>query len=84
MIKLFQVRGRAETGLRKLRHEAGLTLKRLAGLSGVNYMKIHQIETGKINPENMALKTAEKLSKALNCSHSDLLESEETSEDAPE
>ena len=37
-------------GLRELRQTKGLTLKGLAALSGVNYMKIHQIETGKINP----------------------------------
>ena len=46
-------------GLRELRQAKGLTLKGLAALSGVNYMKIHQIETGKINPENIALKTGE-------------------------
>ena len=48
-------------GLRELRQTKGLTLKGLAALSGVNYMKIHQIETGKIHPENIALKTAVKL-----------------------
>ena len=71
-------------GLRKLRTDAGLTLKQLAAISGVNFMKIHQIETGKINPQNMALKTAEKLAKALNCSHSDLLAVEENTEVTPE
>ena len=50
-----------------------MTLKGLAALSGVNYMKIHQIETGKINPENIALKTAVKLAKALDCKPEDIL-----------
>ena len=60
-------------GLRELRQAKGLTLKGLAALSGVNYMKIHQIETGKINPENIALKTAVKLAKALECKPEDIL-----------
>ena len=61
-------------GLRKLRTEAGLTLKQLAKISGVNYMKIHQIETGKINPKNIALKNVIKLTNALSCDPEDLLE----------
>lgn len=60
-------------GLRELRQAKGLTLKGLATLSGVNYMKIHQIETGKINPENIALKTAVKLATALECKPEDIL-----------
>ena len=60
-------------GLRELRQAKGLTLKGLAALSGVNYMKIHQIETGKINPENIALKTAVKLATALECKPKDIL-----------
>lgn len=59
--------------LREIRQAQGLTLKALAEKSGVHYMKIHQIETGKINPENIALKTAIKLSKALNCQPEDIL-----------
>lgn len=59
--------------LREIRQAQGLTLKALAEKSGVHYMKIHQIETGKINPENIALKTAIKLSKALNCRPEDIL-----------
>ena len=50
-----------------------LKLHGLAEASGVNYMKIHQIETGKINPQNIALKTAIKLSKALDCKPEDIL-----------
>lgn len=59
--------------LEKLRQEAGLTLHGLAAKSGVNYMKIHQIERGKINVRNIALKTAIKLSDALNCTPEDLI-----------
>lgn len=60
-------------GLREMRKAKGLTLKGLAAKSGVNYMKIHQIETGKINPQNIALKTAVKLSAALDCKPEDIL-----------
>lgn len=60
-------------GLRELRRDKGFTLKSLAAKSGVNYMKIHQIETGKINPENIALKTAIKLAAALECKPEDIL-----------
>lgn len=60
-------------GLRELRKEKGYTLKGLAAASGVNYMKIWQIEAGKINPQNIALKTAIKLSKALDCKPEDIL-----------
>lgn len=56
-----------------MRKAKGLTLKGLAAKSGVNYMKIHQIETGKINPQNIALKTAVKLSAALDCKPEDIL-----------
>ena len=55
-----------------MRKAKGLTLKGLAAKSGVNYMKIHQIETGKINPQNIALKTAVKLSEALDCKTEDI------------
>lgn len=61
-------------GLRELRQAKGYTLKGLAEKSGVNYMKIHQIETGKINPQNIALKTAVKLATALECRPEDILE----------
>lgn len=60
-------------GLAKLRKESGLTLHQLAKKSGVNYQKIWQIEHGVIKPENIAVKTATKLSKALNCEITDFL-----------
>ena len=60
-------------GLREKRLEKELTLKKLAELSGIHYMKIQQIETGKIKPENMTLKNAVKLANALDCSTKDLL-----------
>ena len=59
--------------LRLLRLKKGYTLQELAAVSGVNYMKIHQIETGKIKPENLTVKTALKLSKALDCTPEDLI-----------
>jgi len=60
-------------GLAKLRKDAGLTLHQLAKKSGVNYMKIHQIEKGKIKAEHIMLRTAEKLATALECETKDLL-----------
>ena len=60
-------------GLAELRREKGLTLHKLAELSGVNYMKIHQIEHGKIKPENITLRNAQKLATALGCEPKDLL-----------
>lgn len=59
--------------LKILRLKKGYTLQELAAVSGVNYMKIHQIESGKIKPENLTVKTALKLSKALDCSPEDLI-----------
>ncbi len=59
--------------LKLLRLKKGYTLQELAAVSGVNYMKIHQIETGKIKPENLTVKTALKLSKALDCTPEDLI-----------
>ena len=61
-------------GLAHLRRAAGLTLHGLADKSGVNYMKIHQIEHGKIKPENITLRTALKLAIALNCDPEELIE----------
>lgn len=55
------------------RKEKNWTLKQLAEKSGVHYMKIHQIEHGKIKPENMALKTALRLSEALGCDPKELV-----------
>ncbi len=60
-------------GLKELRLAKGLTLKELAEKSGVGYMQIHKIETRKSKPENIALKTAVKLAKALDCRPEDIL-----------
>ncbi len=67
-------------GLAKLRKDAGLTLHKLAELSGVNYMKIHQIEKGKIKAENITLRVAQKLADALNCDPEDLIPPKENEE----
>lgn len=67
--------------LRSLRKDAGLTLQQLAELSGLHYVKLCQIETGKINPENITLKTALKISRALHCRPERLLETEEQNND---
>lgn len=64
-------------GLAKLRSDAGLTLHALAEKSGVNYMKIHQIERGKIKPENITLRVAQKLANALDCEPKDLMAEDE-------
>ena len=68
-------------GLATLRRELGLTLYQLAEKSGVNYQKIWQIEHNVIKPENIALKTAIKLSRALGCKTSDLLAEDEEPEE---
>jgi len=60
-------------GLADLRKAAGLTLKQLGEKSGVHFMKIHQIEQGKIKPENISLRNAQKLATALGCEPKDLL-----------
>lgn len=72
-------------GLRELRKARGLTLKQLAALSDVNYVKIHSIEVGKIKPEHIMLRTAQKLATALNCEPKDFLETakEKTDENLP-
>ncbi|MDR2654522.1 MAG: helix-turn-helix domain-containing protein [Oscillospiraceae bacterium] len=68
-------------GLATLRKAAGLTLHGLDKKSGVNYMKIHQIEKGKIKPEHIMLRTAQKLANALNCEPKDLLTPDETEQE---
>ncbi len=67
-------------GLAKLRKEAGLTLKELAKISGVNYVKICQIEHGKIKVEHIMLRTAKKLANALGCEPLNLLTPDEPEE----
>jgi Predicted transcriptional regulators len=59
--------------LEALRQKAGLTRRDLAEISGVHYMKIHQIENGIIKVENITLRVAVKLSDALGCATHDLL-----------
>ena len=59
--------------LESMRRAAGLSLHQLAKLSGVNYMKIHQIERGKIKTENITLRTSQKLADALGCEPKDLM-----------
>ena len=60
-------------GLKERRLAKGLTLKELSELSGVHYVKIHQIESGRIKPENLTLKNATRLANALECAPKDLL-----------
>ncbi len=60
--------------LKEQRKKKGLTLHELADKSGVHYIKIHQIESGKIKAENMILKNGLKLSDALGCHPKDLLD----------
>lgn len=60
--------------LKEQRKKKNMTLHELADKSGVHYVKIHQIESGRIKAENMALKNGLKLSDALDCHPRDLLE----------
>ena len=60
-------------GLRKLRKSRGLTLHALADLTGICYVRIHCIETGKTKVENITLRNALKLAKALDCKPEELL-----------
>ena len=61
-------------GLKAERKKAGLTLHALAAVSGVNYVKIHCIETGKIDIRHIWLETALKLARALGCEPKDLID----------
>jgi len=63
-------------GLKELRLKGGFTLHSLADASGVNFMKIHQIEKGQRDMENITLKTSLKLAKALKCRPEDLIDKE--------
>jgi len=63
--------------LQQLRKAKKLTLKGLAEISSVNYQKIWQIENGIVKPENITLKTAQKLATALGCTPENLLTPEE-------
>lgn len=68
-------------GLKDLRTKKGLSYHQLAKASGVNYQKIWQIEHGVIKPENIALKTAIKLAKALDCRPEDLTQPDQRDAD---
>ena len=59
--------------LKEKREAKGLTVKELSKLSGVHWVKIYQIEVGKIKPENMSLKNALRLADALTCDCHDLM-----------
>lgn len=60
-------------GLKDERLKLGFTLHGLADKSGVNYMKIYQIENDIIKVDNITLRNAIKLSKALDIKPEDLL-----------
>lgn len=64
----------AHMSLKEQRKAKALTLHALADASGVCYVKISNIEHGKIKAENITLKTAFKLAKALDCRPEDLLD----------
>lgn len=61
-------------GLRELRRAKGLTQRELAVRAGISDVKISYLETGKIKVENIMLRTALKLARALECRPEDLLE----------
>lgn len=63
--------------LKQKRLCAELTQRELSALSGVGDIKISNIETGKIKAENITLKTALRLAKALRCRPDELLEASE-------
>ncbi len=48
--------------LKKLRKQAGFSLHGLAGISGINYMKIYYIETGRIKMESIICSLARAVS----------------------
>lgn len=54
-----------ENRVRELRHEKGLTLQALAGKAGVTYQWISKIERGVMKIENITLKNALALTRAL-------------------
>ncbi len=60
-------------GLKDLRIARGYTRTELSKLSGIRYQKIRDIEAGIIRPENITLKTAIKLAKALECDSEELM-----------
>lgn len=59
--------------LKDLRIARGYTRTELSKRSGIRYQKIRDIEAGIIRPENITLKTAIKLAKALECDPEELM-----------
>lgn len=59
--------------LTRYRKERGLTQKQLADLSGVNSRQIQRIESGSSKAENLTLKNALALAKALGIKPEDLI-----------
>ena len=60
-------------GLKDLREARNLSRAELAKASGIRYQKIRDIEVGIIKPENITLKTAIKLARALECDPVELM-----------
>ena len=60
-------------GLKDLRMAKGYTRTELSKLSGIRYQKIRDIEAGIIRPENITLKAAIKLARALECDPEELM-----------
>jgi len=60
-------------GLKDLRMAKGYTRTELSKRSGIRYQKIRDIEAGIIRPENITLKTAIKLARALECDPEELM-----------
>lgn len=59
--------------LTRYRKERGLTQKQLADISGVNSRQIQRIESGSSKAENLTLKNALALAKALEIRPEDLI-----------
>lgn len=60
--------------LKSLREERHLTQQQLADLAGIPLRQEQKYEYGEIKPENMALKTALALAKALKVEPKELIE----------
>ena len=65
---------RAETNLKRLRRQAGLTQRKLAEKSGISLRTIQQYEQRKKNINKAQIDTLIPLSKALYCDVRELLE----------
>ncbi|WP_034526163.1 helix-turn-helix domain-containing protein [Bifidobacterium stellenboschense] len=61
-------------GLKELRKRAGLTQVKLARETGIARTIISSYETGRRDARNMTLENALKLSRALRCHPSDLMD----------